>query len=305
MLFNIHSLEWDSELLELFDIPAAMLPQVRSCSEIYGQTEIGRVSVPIAGIAGDQQASLIGHMCIGKGDVKNTYGTGCFFLMNTGDTPITSSNKLVTTIAFKIGDKLNYALEGSIFVACSLFQWIRDNLKIIRSSKELEPMALTVPDNGGVYFVPALTGMGAPYWDSYATGTITGITRGTTAAHIARAALEGVAFETMDVMEAMERDSGIRLSTLKVDGGGCNNNLMMQIQADLIGADVVRSKVTELTAMGAAYLAGLATGVWSSLDHIKSNWQADRTFSPSADKSAVEKMKEGWKLAVEKSLTNK
>ena len=262
MLFNIHTLAWDEELLKIFDIPISMMPEVRSSSEVYGYTKttIFAHKVPIAGIAGDQQAALFGQMCTAPGSVKNTYGTGCFLLMNSGEKPILSSHNLLTTVAWKIGDKVNYALEGSIFVGGSAIQWLRDGLGIIKSSSEVEALAMTVPDNGGVYFVPALTGLGAPYWDQYAKGTICGLTRGTTAAHIARAALEGIAFETMDIVHAMEKDAGIKLTELKVDGGASKNNLMMQFQADILNTKVIRPKVIETTAMGACYLAGLATG---------------------------------------------
>ena len=303
MLFNINTLEWDSELLALLDIPASMMPEVRSSSEVYGftKTTIFAHEVPIGGIAGDQQAALFGQMCTEPGSVKNTYGTGCFLLMNTGEKPILSRNNLLTTVAWKIGDKVNYALEGSIFVGGSVVQWLRDGLGIIRSSSEIEALAMTVEDNGGVYFVPALTGMGAPYWDQYAHGTICGITRGTTAAHIARAALEGIAFQTMDIVGAMEKDAGVKLSELKVDGGASRNNLMMQFQADVLGTSVIRPKVTETTAMGACYLAGLAVGFWSSLDEIKAQWQAERVFTPSdADTTGL---KAGWADAIRRTLS--
>ncbi len=303
MLFNINTLEWDKELLELFGIPASMMPRVCSSSEVYGYTKttIFAHEVPIAGIAGDQQAALFGQMCTVPGSVKNTYGTGCFLLMNTGENPILSKNNLLTTVAWKIGDTVNYALEGSIFVGGSVVQWLRDGLGIIRSSSEIEALAASVPDNGGVYFVPALTGMGAPYWDQYAHGVICGITRGTTAAHIARAALEGIAFQTMDIVSAMERDAGVRLAELKVDGGASRNNLMMQFQADILGASVIRPEVTETTAMGACYLAGLAVGYWSSLDEIKQQWKAERTFEPTgADMTAS---KDGWKDAISRTVT--
>ena len=275
MLFNINTLEWDDELLSLLDIPRSMMPKVKSSSEVYGYTKttIFAHEVPIAGIAGDQQAALFGQMCTEPGSVKNTYGTGCFLLMNTGSKPILSKNNLLTTVAWKLGSEVTYALEGSIFVGGSVVQWLRDGLGIIRSSSEVEALAASVPDNGGVYFVPALTGMGAPYWDQYAHGVICGITRGTTAAHIARAALEGIAFQTMDIVHAMEKDAGVPLAELKVDGGASRNNLMMQFQADILGARVVRPKVTETTAMGAAYLAGLAVGYWNSLEEIKAQWQ--------------------------------
>ena len=302
MLFNINTLEWDQELLDLLDIPRSMMPAVKSSSEVYGHTKttIFAHEVPIAGIAGDQQAALFGQMCTEPGAVKNTYGTGCFLLMNTGSQPILSKNNLLTTVAWKIGDTVNYALEGSIFVGGSVVQWLRDGLGVIRSSSEIEALASTVEDNGGVYFVPALTGMGAPYWDQYAHGVICGITRGTTAAHIARAALEGIAFQTMDIVRAMEKDAGVPLAELKVDGGASRNNLMMQFQADILGANVVRPVVTETTAMGAAYLAGLAVGYWSSLDEIKAQWQVERCFAPSgADMTGV---KAGWADAIGRTI---
>ena len=302
MLFNINTLKWDEEMLSLLGIPASMLPEVRSSSEVYGHTKttIFAHEVPIAGIAGDQQSALFGQMCTAPGSVKNTYGTGCFLLMNTGTKPILSKNKLLTTIAWKIGDTVNYALEGSIFVGGSVVQWLRDGLGIIRSSSEIEALAASVPDNGGVYFVPALTGMGAPYWDQDARGTICGLTRGATAAHIARAALEGIAFQTMDIVAAMEKDAGMKLAELKVDGGASRNNLLMQFQADVLGASVVRPKVTETTGMGAAYLAGLAVGFWSSTDEIRGQWQVDRSFSPS-DRD-VEPLKTGWADAISRTI---
>lgn len=305
MLLNIHTLKWDEDLMKLFGIPMSMLPEVHSSSEIYGYTKttIFAHKVPVAGIAGDQQAALFGQMCTTPGSVKNTYGTGCFLLMNSGTKPITSSHNLLTTIAWKIGDTVNYALEGSIFVGGSVVQWLRDGLGIIKSSSEIESLAMTVPDNGGVYFAPALTGLGAPYWDQYAKGTICGLTRGTTAAHIARAALEGIAFETMDIVNAMEHDAGIKLAELKVDGGASRNNLMMQFQADILGTKVIRPKVTETTAMGACYLAGLATGYWDSLDDIKRQWNADKVFEPLAPAEKVLKLKEGWANAIGRTLT--
>ena len=303
MLFNIHTLEWDKELLDLLGIPASMMPAVKSSSEVYGHTKttIFAHEVPIAGIAGDQQSALFGQMCIEPGSVKNTYGTGCFLLMNTGSKPILSKNNLLTTVAWKIGDCVNYALEGSIFVGGSVVQWLRDGLGVIRSSSEIEALAASVPDNGGVYFVPALTGMGAPYWDQYAHGVICGITRGTTSAHIARAALEGIAFQTMDIVHAMEKDAGVPLAELKVDGGASRNNLMMQFQADILGACVVRPQVTETTAMGACYLAGLAVGYWNSLDEIKAQWQVERCFQPTGeDMSAARK---GWADAIGRTIS--
>ena len=274
MLFNINTLDWDQELLDLFGIPRSMMPEVKSSSEVYGHTKttIFAHKVPIAGIAGDQQAALFGQMCTEPGMVKNTYGTGCFLLMNSGEKPILSKNNLLTTVAWKIGDKVNYALEGSIFVGGSVVQWLRDGLGVIKSSSEVEELASRVPDTNGVYFVPALTGLGAPWWDQYARGTIIGISRGTNTAHIARAALEGIAFQTMDITAAMSRDAGIPLKELKVDGGASRNNLLMQFQADILGTKVIRPQVVETTAMGAAYLAGLAVGYWWSIDEIRKQW---------------------------------
>ena len=307
MLFNIHTLEWDKELLQLFDIPESMMPQVKSSSEVYGYTKTTLFAheVPIAGIAGDQQAALFGQMCTEPGSVKNTYGTGCFMLMNSGERPIMSSNNLLTTIAWKIGDKVNYALEGSIFVAGSVVQWLRDGLGIIKSSSEIEALACSVEDNGGVYFVPALTGLGAPHWDQYAKGCIYGLSRGTTAAHIARAALEGIAFQTMDIVNAMQKDAGVTLKELKVDGGASRNNLLMQFQADILGTSVIRPTVTETTALGAAYLAGLAVGYWESIDHIKSQWGVETAFRPLATQERVEELKTGWADAIKRTLSGK
>ncbi len=305
MLFNIHNLDWDPELLELFGIPASMMPEVRSSSEVYGHTRSAVLNrnIPVAGIAGDQQSALFGQMCTEPGSVKNTYGTGCFLLMNSGEKPIMSRNSLLTTVAWKIGDKVNYALEGSIFVAGSVVQWLRDGLGIIRSSSEIEALASTVPDNGGVYFVPALTGLGAPYWDQYAKGSITGLTRGSTAAHIARAALEGIAFQTMDIVNAMKKDAGLDIAELKVDGGASRNNLLMQFQADILGTSVIRPTITETTAKGAAYLAGLATGFWDSIDQIKQQWGIERIFTPSMARENADEKIEGWKNAVRRTLS--
>ena len=304
MLFNIHTLQWDEELLRLFDIPLSMMPEVRSSSEVYGHTKstIFAHEVPISGIAGDQQAALFGQMCVEPGAVKNTYGTGCFLLMNSGEKPIDSKNNLLTTIAWKIGDTVNYALEGSIFVGGSVVQWLRDGLGIIRSSSEVEALAASVPDTAGVYFVPALTGLAAPYWDQYARGSISGISRGTTAAHIARAALEGIAYQTLDIVDAMQRDSGIKLCELKVDGGAARNNLLMQFQSDLLFTRVIRPKVTETTALGAAYLAGLVVGYWDSIEDIKQQWQADCVFEPAAEPEQIEKAIDGWHDAVRRVL---
>ena len=306
MLFNINTLEWDQELLDLFGIPRSMMPEVKSSSEVYGHTKttIFAHKVPISGIAGDQQAALFGQMCTEPGMVKNTYGTGCFLLMNSGEKPILSKNNLITTIAWKIGDKVNYALEGSIFVGGSVVQWLRDGLHVINSSSEGEALASQVPDTGGVYFVPALTGLGAPWWDQYARGTIIGISRGTTTAHIARAALEGIAYQTLDITAAMSLDAGIPLKELKVDGGASRNNLLMQFQADILGTRVIRPKVVETTAMGAAYLAGLAVGYWSSIDEIRKQWQIDRVFEPSWEEEKVLQAKEGWRDAVKRTLSD-
>ena len=307
MLFNIRTLQWDEELLKLFDIPASMMPEVRSSSEVYGATKttIFAHKVPIAGIAGDQQAALFGQMCVEQGSVKNTYGTGCFLLMNSGEKPIASKNNLLTTIAWKIGDKVNYALEGSIFVGGSVVQWLRDGLGIIRSSSEVEALASSVPDTGGVYFVPALTGLAAPHWDQYARGAISGISRGTTAAHIARAALEGIAYQTLDIVGAMQRDAGVSLVELKVDGGAARNDLLMQFQADLLATKVIRPRVTETTALGAAYLAGLAVGYWESVGEIRKQWQAEHIFEPAADRTQIAKAVAGWEDAVRQVLREK
>jgi len=306
MLFNIHTLDWDQELLDLFKIPRSMMPEVKSSSEVYGHTKttIFAHKVPISGIAGDQQAALFGQMCTEPGMVKNTYGTGCFLLMNSGEKPILSQNNLLTTVAWKIGDKVNYALEGSIFVGGSVVQWLRDGLGVIHSSSEVEELASRVPDTNGVYFVPALTGLGAPWWDQYARGTIIGISRGTTTAHIARAALEGIAFQTMDITAAMSRDAGIPLRELKVDGGASRNNLLMQFQADILGTKVIRPQIVETTAMGAAYLAGLAVGYWSSIDEIRKQWQIDRVFEPSMEEEKVTAAKAGWEDAVKRTLSD-
>ncbi len=306
MLFNINTLQWDDELLKMFDIPRSMMPEVRSSSEIYGHTKttIFAHKVPIAGIAGDQQAALFGQMCIEPGMVKNTYGTGCFLLMNSGDKPIISQNNLITTVAWKIGDKVNYALEGSIFVGGSVVQWLRDGLGVIKSSSEVEELASRVPDTNGVYFVPALTGLGAPWWDQYARGTIVGISRGTNTAHIARAALEGIAFQTMDITAAMSRDAGLPLRELKVDGGASRNNLLMQFQADILGTRVIRPRVVETTALGAAYLAGLAVGYWSSVEQIRKQWHVDRIFEPTWDEAAIAKARDGWEDAVKRTLSS-
>lgn len=302
MLFNIHTMKWDDELLKLFNIPKSMMPEVRQSSEVYGYTKttIFATKVPIAGIAGDQQAALFGQMCVDPGMVKNTYGTGCFILMNTGEKTVASKNNLITTVAWKINGKVCYALEGSIFVGGAIVQWLRDGLNVIQSSAEVEKLATSVKDNGGVYFVPALTGLGAPHWDQYARGTIVGISRGTTAGHIARAALEGIAYQTMDVINAMVLDAGVGLKELRVDGGAAKNNLLMQFQADVLGQTVIRPQTTETTALGAAYLAGLAVGYWGSLDEIKAQWHIDQTFEPDLKKD-MHLAKKQWNEAVHRA----
>lgn len=307
MLFNINTMSWDKELLELFGVPESMMPEVKSSSEIYGYstTTLFAHKVPIAGIAGDQQSALFGQMCVEPGSVKNTYGTGCFLLMNTGNKPIVSNNKLLTTVAWKIGDEVTYALEGSIFVAGSVVQWLRDGLKCIEKSSDVEKLAASVPDTNGVYFVPALTGLGAPYWDQYARGSISGISRGTTVAHIARAALEGIAYQTYDIVSAMERDASLPIANLKVDGGASRNDLLMQFQSDILNTEVLRPKVTETTALGAAYLAGLAVGYWKDIDEIRMQWQVDQTFTPVLDEDKVRKELDGWHDAVGRVLTAK
>ena len=302
MLFNIHTLDWDDDLLKLFNIPRSMMPEVRGSSEIYGHTKttIFASKVPIAGIAGDQQSALFGQMCIEKGMVKSTYGTGCFILMNTGEKPVVSKNNLISTIAWQIGGKTTYALEGSIFMGGAIVQWLRDGLKIINSSAEVEALAKQVPDNGDVYFVPALTGLGAPYWDQYARGTIVGISRGTTNAHIARAALEGIAFQTMDVINAMILDAGLGLKELRVDGGAAKNNLLMQFQADVLGQTVLRPQTTETTALGAAYLAGLAVGYWNNIEEIQKQWHVDSRFEAN-NIADMQLSKRKWSDAVYRS----
>ncbi|MGN6352019.1 MAG: glycerol kinase GlpK [Parafilimonas sp.] len=299
MLFNIHTRQWDDELLTLLDIPASILPQVKSSSEVYGETsgQILAAKIPIAGIAGDQQAALFGQMCMQPGMVKNTYGTGCFMLMNVGDKPIISTNKLLTTIAWQIGDRVQYALEGSIFIGGAVVQWLREGLGVISSSAEIEEKASKVPDNGGVYLVPAFAGLGAPHWNQHARGMIVGLTRGTTNEHLARAALESIALQTMEVLKAMEADAGTAIKQLRVDGGATVNNLLLQIQADILNTEVVRPKITETTAIGAAYLAGLAVGFWKNVDEIQQQWVADRMFQPSVNNNAAT-LTAGWQRAV-------
>ena len=298
MLFNIHTLTWDRSLLELFEIPENMLPQVRSSSEVLGETagNILAHRIPIAGIAGDQQAALFGQMCTRPGMVKNTYGTGCFMLMNTGNLPVISKNNLITTVAWKIKDEVSYALEGSIFIGGAVVQWLRDELGIIPSAPAVEDLCKQVEDNGGVYLVPAFAGLGAPHWNQHARGTMVGITRGTTAAHIGRAALESIAFQTMDVLKAMEADAGSPILELRVDGGAVSNDLLMQIQADVLNTIVVRPEITEVTALGAAYLAGLATGFWSSKEELENQWKVNRSFE--AGNVNNEALIQGWQRAV-------
>ena len=299
MLFNIHSLKWDEELLKIFNIPSGMLPEVRSSSEVYGETAGQFASaIPIAGIAGDQQAALFGQMCIEPGMVKNTYGTGCFMMMNIGSKPIESKSKLLTTVAWRIGKETQYALEGSIFIAGAVVQWLRDGLGIIKKSIDIEKLAARVKDSEGVYFVPAFTGLGAPHWNQHARGTLVGLTRGSTSAHIARAALDSIAYQALEVMLAMQRDSDINISELRVDGGATVNNLLMQFQSDLLQAKVVRPKITETTALGAAYLAGIAVNFWSGISDLKQQWQMDRTFSPQIGSAGIQSYIRGWHRAV-------
>lgn len=303
LLFNLHTLEWDDELLGILRVPRAMLPEVKSSSEVYGETTpdlFGR-RIPIAGIAGDQQAATFGQACFSPGDAKNTYGTGCFMLLNIGETPVLSKSGMLTTVGWSVNGKVTYCLEGSIFVGGAVVQWLRDGLQIIEQSEEVEQLAMTVPDNGGVYLVPAFVGLGAPYWDQAARGTLVGLTRGTNRGHIARAALESIAFQSLDVLTAMEQDASKPLETLKVDGGAANNNLMMQFQADLLGVPVRRPVVPETTALGAAYLAGLAVGFWKDQSDIVDNWAIDRQFEPEPGQLEIKAMYSQWKRAVERS----
>ena len=301
MLFDIHKLCWDERLLEELDIPKAMLPQVRSSSEIYGCADIQGVKVPIAGMAGDQQAALFGQTCFRPGDAKNTYGTGCFLLMNTGETPVDSQNGLVTTIAVGLGDKVQYALEGSVFVGGAVIQWLRDELRFFNESRDAEYYAQKVPDNGGVYLVPAFTGLGAPYWDMYARGTIVGLTRGTKREHIIRAAQESIAYQVCDLVHAMEADTGMPLTALKADGGASRDRFLMQFQADIMGRELRRPAIRETTALGAAYLAGLATGVWKDLTEIRQLWKCDNTFTPAMESGERERLLAEWHKAVGRS----
>ena len=300
MLFNLKG-DWDDELLQLLGVPRSLLPEVKSSSEVYGHTTLLAGSIPIAGIAGDQQAALFGQACTQPGMVKNTYGTGCFMLMNTGTKPTPSKHNLLTTVAWRIGDRTEYALEGSIFIAGAVVQWLRDGLGIIKSSSEVEALASQVTDPEGVYLVPAFAGLGAPHWDQYARGLIAGVTRGTTAAHIARAALEGIAFQVADVLRAMEADASIKLKELRVDGGASANNLLMQFQSNLLGVPVVRPRITETTALGAAYLAGLAVGYWKDQKEIAAQWQVDRKFTPSMKAAERKRLETGWRKALDRA----
>jgi len=314
MLYNIHTLQWDIELLKLFNIPAAVLPEVKPSSKIYGVTgniipdsglpagAFAKEGIPIGGIAGDQQAALFGQMCTQPGMVKNTYGTGCFMLMNTGEQAITSKNNLLTTIAWQVNGKTEYALEGSVFIAGAVVQWLRDELKIIRNSAEVETLAAQVKDCGGVYIVPAFAGLGAPHWNQYARGSIFGLTRGSSNAHITRAAIDSIAYQTFDVLKAMETDSGIHIKELRVDGGATVNNALMQFQSDILNTKVVRPKITETTALGAAYLAGLAVGYWKNIGEIKQQWQVDKNFSPTMADDKRNELVKGWQRAVKASI---
>jgi glycerol kinase len=303
LLFNIHTGQWDDELLRLLRVPRSLLPEVRSSSEVYGvvSTTLGLADVALAGIAGDQQAALFGQMCVSPGLTKNTYGTGCFMLQNTGVKAPLSQNKLLTTVAWKRGGVTEYALEGSVFIGGAVVQWLRDGLGIIRSSSEVEALASSVPDNGGVYLVPAFAGLGAPHWDAYARGILAGLTRGSTAGHIARAALEGIAYQSADLLDAMQADSGVPLPELRVDGGASLNSLLMQFQADLIGVPVVRPEVTETTALGAAYLAGLGTGFWKSVDEIRGQWRVARRFEPTMPAAQAAALRGRWTEALERA----
>ncbi len=304
MLFNIQTLQWDDELLILFNIPRSVLPEVKSSSEVYGHTQqiLSAANIPVAGIAGDQQAALFGQMCTKPGMVKNTYGTGCFMLMNTGTTPMMSKNNLLTTIAWKIGNEVSYALEGSVFIGGAVVQWLRDGLGIIKTSKDVERLAATVDDNGGVYFVPAFTGLGAPYWNQFARGSMFGITRGTKDGHIARAAVESIALQTMDVLHAMNADASLPIKELRVDGGATANDMLMQYQSDILDCKVIRPKITETTALGAAYLAGLAVGYWKDINEIEQYWQAERNFVPAMNDESRNDIAREWKRAVKAAI---
>jgi glycerol kinase len=304
LLFNINTMDWDDEILELMNIPKSMLPEVKQSSEVYGNTKttLFASKVPIAGIAGDQQSALFGQMCTEKGMVKNTYGTGCFMLMNIGDKPIKSENNLLTTVAWKVNGKTTYALEGSVFIAGAVVQWLRDEMSIIQESKDIEYFAGKVEDSDGVYLVPAFAGLGAPYWNQHARGTMVGITRGTNRAHIARAAQDSIAYQVTDLLTAMNADSGIDIKELRVDGGATVNNTLMQFQSDLLEVPVIRPKITETTALGAAYLAGLAVGYWNDIEEIRKQWQVDEKFEPKMDPDKVKELTKGWKRAVKAAI---
>jgi len=303
LVFDIHKGEWDDELLDILQVPRSMLPEVRSSSEVYAETskDLFAAPIPVAGMAGDQQAALFGQRCVEPGMAKNTYGTGCFMLLNTGTEAVPSKNNLLTTIAWQVDGKTEYALEGSVFIAGAVVQWLRDGLQIIRSAPEIEALSRTVEDNGGVYLVPAFVGLGAPHWDQYARGTIVGITRGTTAGHLARAALESIAYQVGDVLEAMEADSGIQIKELRVDGGAAQNDLLMQFQSDVLQAPTVRPKIFETTALGAAYLAGLAVGYWKDQAEVTKQWEVDRRFEPDLAAGAVQELRRNWRRALDRS----
>ena len=301
MLYNIRTLDWDDTLLKALDIPRCILPRVTDSSEVYGTTDLCGVQVPVAGIAGDQQAALFGQGCFAKGEAKNTYGTGCFLLMNTGDTICRSQNGLISTIGISLNGKVEYALEGSVFVGGAVIQWVRDGLRMIQESRDAEYYAQKVPDNGGIYIVPAFTGLGAPYWDMYARGAIVGITRGTTQNHIIRAAEESIAYQSADLVAAMEKDTGVPITSLKVDGGASRDQFLMQFQADILNKDVLRPAIRETTALGAAYLAGLATGVWKDRDEIRSLWHCNMTFIPAMPEAERARLLSGWHKAVGRS----
>jgi len=300
MFFNIHTMQWDDDLLKLFGIPKSMLPEVRSSSEVYGHTQhlLTAADIPVSGIAGDQQAALFGQMCIQPGMVKNTYGTGCFMLMNTGTKPVTSNNNLLTTVAWQIGNEVQYALEGSVFIAGAVVQWLRDGLKLIQTSGDVEALCLKADDNGGVYMVPAFTGLGAPYWNQHARGIVVGLTRGTNDAQLARAAIESIAYQTMDVLKAMEADAGLAIKEVRVDGGATVNNYLMQFQADILNTNVIRPQITETTALGAAYLSGLAVGFWNDIKEVEAYWQKERAFEPKMDGGVRADYQKNWKRAI-------
>jgi glycerol kinase len=300
MLFNIHTMQWDEDLQKIFGIPQSMLPEVCSSSEVYGYTQhlLTAAEIPISGIAGDQQAALFGQMCIHPGMVKNTYGTGCFMLMNTGTKPVTSHNNLLTTVAWKIGNEVQYALEGSVFIAGAVVQWLRDGLRLIQTSADVEALSLKAEDNGGVYMVPAFTGLGAPYWNQHARGLIVGLSRGSSDAHIARAAVESIAYQTMDVLKAMEADAGLAIKEVRVDGGATVNNYLMQFQADILNTSVIRPQITETTALGAAYLAGLAVGFWNDIKEVEAYWQKEKAFESAMKEEKRVQHQKNWRKAI-------